>query len=164
MKTRTMMLVMLVALVTTSLLPGQALAKRGYILQDEFAGLLFERLELVKEDVMTTKKQRIDALEELMLAPDNGYTVGEKLTLHQLVQVLVRVYSLEDNISKPYDHDEALDLLIKKGILEETDKLEVYVLYIKAVIILQGVPSTASNTGKVPLSGRIPRPPASPID
>lgn len=155
----------LVFTIAVGSLAGVAQAKDGAILQGEFAGLLADRLELVDNDVILTRAQKIAALEDLRFAPAEGYIAEERLTLKQLVVVLVRIYNFERDLPENYTHEDAVTLLIQKGILKEEDKLEIYVLYIRAVSIIANIEPIPGQKPGLVLLPRVPvGPPASPVD
>jgi len=156
--------VMVVVLAAVSI-TTEVKAKEGVILQGEFAGLLFDRLELVEQDVILTRAQKIKALEDLKFAPDEGYADREPLAMKQLVVVLVRIYSLEGNLPDHYTEEDAFKVLIEKKILKEEDKLEVYVLYIRAVSLIADIQPIPGQKPGLVLLPRVPvGPPASPVD
>lgn len=140
-------------------------AKDGYILEDEFAGILFDRLEIADKSMLLTKDQKILALEDMRFAPDDGYQIGEQLTVRDLVTILIRVYGLEKDLPNPYTHEEALQLLIERKILKEEDKLEMYVLYLRAELIIAQIEPVPLYRPGLILLPRVPSgPPASPTE
>lgn len=110
--------------------------KEGYIKQCEFAGALFDRLEIAPKDIVLTKEQKIRALEELRFAPEEGYIIGELMLRDGLITVLIRIYELEKDLPADYTLEDALNLLIEKNILKEEDRLETHVTYDRAVQII----------------------------
>ncbi|MBN1879750.1 hypothetical protein JW823_06535 [bacterium] len=141
-------------------------AKEGYILEDEFAGLLFDRLEIADKSEVLTKAQKIMALEELRFAPDDGYQEGEQLLCNDLVQILIRVYGLEKELPQGYSMEDAFRLLVERKILkEDEDKLEGYVLYIRAELIISQIEPVPQYRPGLILLPRVPSgPSASPIE
>lgn len=151
--------------IIVSMANGSVRAKVGYILEDEFAGILFDRLEIADKSTLLTKDQKILALEDMKFAPDDGYQTGEQLTVRDLVTILVRVYGLEKELPNPYTYEQALQLLIERKILKEEDKLDMYVLYIRAELIIAQIDPVPLYRPGLILLPRVPSgPPASPIE
>ena len=152
-------------LVALLLLTLPAIGNEGIINQDDFASLLFDRLDLADNATSQTKEQKIQSLEELNFAPINGYAANTPLSMKQLVQILVRVHSLDAELQNSNSYDSAMDLLIRKGILEEKDRGVDFVERTMADSVVSDItPSLGTKSGFLVVPHVPIAPPASPIE
>ena len=135
------------------------------VLHEEFAGLLFDHLELGEPGLAITQSEKLTALIELNFTPRKGYVAGQILTYGELADVLVAVYSLQGKLPKDYKQEQAIELLVNEKILPKLTDPSEKILYNDTLDIVRKIPMGPNAIPKTVLLPRIPvEPPLSRVD
>ncbi len=144
---------------------GIAMAKDHIVLHEEFAGLLFDRLNLGQENAHLSKAEKISTLSELNYQPRGGYTVGKEMTFGEMAVVLVRVLNFESQLPDNYTEEDAIEFLLKKEIITDQEKPNQKLFFSTAMRTINNIADTSTVVPHNILLPRIPvEPPFSQID
>lgn len=135
------------------------------VLHEEFAGLLFDHLELSKPGIAINQTEKIDALVDLNFKPGKGYIEGQKMTMGELAEVLINVYGLGSKLSKDTTQADMISLLVDEKILPEKVDPSKNLDYDFTLDIVRKIPMGPNTVPKTVLLPRIPvEPPLSRVD
>ncbi len=165
MRTHMVVLVALFCLVVSVFAQQETEQNKDFVLHEEFAGLLFDHLELGDPGTAINQSEKTAALIELGFTPRKGYIPGQKLTFGEMAEVLIFVYSLTDKLQKDFTQQQAVDLLVDEKILPEKVDPTKLVDYNFALDVIRKIPMGPNAVPKTVLLPRIPRePPLSRLD